>query len=374
MALGASGFLLIAACYGLARYSFGLFLPAISVNLSLSPVLAGVIAGGAFAGYCMAILVSTWLAERLGPRAVAALAGLIAGTGLLAMALSVSAPMLAASVLFAGLSTGLVSPPMAAAVEMSVTPHSRPLVNTVINAGTSGGVVLSGLAALALGAHWRYAFALFGVMSFAVTIPALFVTPKGGGRRAPPRRVTLSPGLVRLMAAAFLTGMVSTAIWSFGAVMTTRSLGANGQAGLFWIVAGVSGAAGALAGSFTNRWGVNAAHRVFLVLTACAVAMVGLASSSVSALVGGAVFGAAYVTLTGIYLVWGIVEMPERPAAGLTVGFLSIAVGQIVGAPLFGSLLDAVRTKDAAVVFAILALVTCLIRAPGRTSPQPAPR
>lgn len=368
MALGASGFLLIATCYGLARFSFGLFLREISVDLGLSPVLAGVIASGSFAGYCLAILVSTWLTERLGPRAVVASAGLIAGTGLLAMALSVSAAMLAASVLFAGLSTGLASPPMAAAVEMAVSPKIRPLVNTVINAGTSGGVAFSGLTALALGVHWRYAFALFGVSSLAATVPALFVTPKGRSCSIPTRRVTLSPALARLMAAAFLAGMVSTAIWSFGAVMTTETL----TAGLFWIVVGVAGAAGALAGGFTSRWGVNATHRVFLVLMACGVALVGLSSSTVSALIGAATFGAAYVTLTGVYLVWGIMALPERPAAGLTIGFLSIAVGQIVGAPLFGFLLDTVRTKEAAAVFAALALMTCTIRPHGERAPQPA--
>ena len=76
--IGATGFGLIAVCYGFARFAFGLFLPQIDGALALGPALSGVISGGAFAGYCVAIVASAVLTERVGARAVAAGAALSA--------------------------------------------------------------------------------------------------------------------------------------------------------------------------------------------------------------------------------------------------------------------------------------------------------
>ena len=48
--IGATGFGLIAICYGFARFAFGLFLPQIDQDLSLGSTLSGVISGGSFLG------------------------------------------------------------------------------------------------------------------------------------------------------------------------------------------------------------------------------------------------------------------------------------------------------------------------------------
>lgn len=88
--VGATGFGLIAVCYGFARFAFGLFLPQIRGDLALSTTLAGVISGGAFFAYCVAIIVSARLSERIGARAVAVAAALVAGAGMLSIAASTS--------------------------------------------------------------------------------------------------------------------------------------------------------------------------------------------------------------------------------------------------------------------------------------------
>ena len=59
--IGATGFGLIALCYGFARFAFGLFLPQIDAELHLGPSLSGVISGGSFAGYCLAIIAAAAL-------------------------------------------------------------------------------------------------------------------------------------------------------------------------------------------------------------------------------------------------------------------------------------------------------------------------
>ncbi|HCQ46395.1 MAG TPA: MFS transporter, partial [Achromobacter sp.] len=105
--LGITGFALIAACYGFARFAFGLFLPRIDAELSLSSTLSGLMSGAAFLTYCVAVILSAWLTERLGPRFVAIGAALIAAAGMAGIAAAPTAPWLAGAVMLAGSSTGL---------------------------------------------------------------------------------------------------------------------------------------------------------------------------------------------------------------------------------------------------------------------------
>ena len=70
-----AGVALIATCYGLARFAYGLFGPAFAEEFALSAGLAGLIGGGSYVGYCVAIGLSTVLTARWGPRPVAVLAG-----------------------------------------------------------------------------------------------------------------------------------------------------------------------------------------------------------------------------------------------------------------------------------------------------------
>lgn len=99
--IGAVGFGLIAVCYGFARFAFGLFLPQIDSDLSLGPSLSGLISGGAFAGYCVAIIASAALTERIGARAIATAAAIIAAVGMAGIALAPSPMVLAAAVMVA---------------------------------------------------------------------------------------------------------------------------------------------------------------------------------------------------------------------------------------------------------------------------------
>lgn len=369
--LSATGFALIAVCYGFARFAFGLFLPEIRADLAISPTIGGFIAGGSFFGYCIAIIASAYLTERFGPRLIAGGAGLVAAAGLAAIAMATSAPVLAAAVLFAGASTGLASPPLAAAVSRAVRRERQDATNTVINAGTSVGVALTGPTALLLGTQWRLAFVLFATASLAVAIAAFVFIPRDIAPRDSKDRAIgkgsmpkLSADLARLMIAAFLMGAASTAIWSFGGELTTRSLHWTGeQTGLLWIVIGSAGIFGGLAGTLVARFGVNTPHFFSLLALACGIVCIGWSGTTVIlAFFGAALFGAAYILLTGVYLVWGVSAMPERPATGLTIAFLMIAVGQTAGSPVFGFLLGQITVDFAIVSFACLGVLAAIAR------------
>ena len=370
--IGAMGFALIAVCYGFARFAFGLFLPQIDGELGLGPSLGGVISGGSFAGYCVAIVASAILTERLGARVVAIGAALVAAVGMVGIALAPSPLILAIAVVVAGSSTGLASPPMAAAVAAAVSKGRQDLTNTVINAGVSAGVALSGPIALALAGHWRLAFGAFAAVALVLAVAAALALPasrdSGGAGGLPP----MTGPVLRLIAASFLMGAASTALWSFGGQLVSDRMGWGPTGtGLLWSCIGTGGLAGAWAGALVGRFGPDRVHWTFLALMAAGILAVGLGFGAGATLVGGAVFGAAYVMLTGVYLVWGTRALPDRPATGLMIGFLTIAVGQTVGAPLFGVLLAGPGAGTATICFAALALSAGAFRAKG-TAPNAA--
>lgn len=363
--LGATGFALIAVCYGLARFAFGLFLPHIRGDLSLSSAIAGFIAGGSFLGYCISIVISAALTERVGARWVAAGAGLVAAAGMAMIALANTSATLAAAVLFAGVSTGLASPPLAAAVAQTVRRERQGITNTVINAGTSAGVALSGPIAILFGADWRLAYGVFCAIALLVVAATLIVIGEKteAGRTIGPGLSSLSYDMRQLALATFLMGAASTAVWSFGGELVSRNLGwGSEQSGILWVVIGTSGIAGSLAGHLCERFGLNTVHFASLAFLAGGIGLVG-SSFSVAAVVflGAALFGSAYIMLTGVYLVWGVSALAERPATGVMIGFLMIAVGQTAGAPIFGVLLG-YGPDVASAAFATVALVAATTR------------
>ncbi len=366
LTLGVTGFGLIAVCYGFARFAFGLFLPAIADDFELSSTLAGIISAGSFLGFCLAIVLAAWLTERVGPRRVAVAAGAAGAAGMVGIAASASPAWLAAFVILAGSSTGLASPALAAAVTSMVPAARQDATNTFINAGTSAGVALSGAVAALMGAQWRLAFAGFAGAAILMALATLKVL--AGAAAQPAVRAAallpLSPDLVRLAAAAGLSGAASTVVWSFGADLLAANLDwRGGQVGMLWTVMGCAGVVGATAGSLIARFGMRVVHLVFHIALALAIAAVGLDGAPPwLVFTGGGLFGAAYLMLTGVYLVWGIVALPDRPATGVTVGFLALAVGQTLGAMAFGFVMDRVSANVAVASFATLALVAGSMR------------
>ncbi|MCC9623013.1 MFS transporter [Thalassospira sp. MA62] len=364
--IGATGFGLIAVCYGFARFAFGLFLPEIDHDLSLGPTLSGLISGGSFLGYCIAIVASAALTERIGPRRVAIGASMVAAIGMFGIATAPNAIWLSCAVLIAGSSTGLASPPLAAAVATAVQTHKRDITNATINAGTSIGVALSGPIALLITGEWRMAFTSFGLVAVlmgivcAITLPATKHQANRHMRRLP----NLNPDMWRLIIAAFLMGASSTTLWSFGGKLATMRLGWQGnEVGILWIAIGAAGIAGAFAGNLVGRFGLNRVHWFFLGLMSIGLMAVGFEGATViTTFVGGSLFGGSYILLTGVYLIWGVNAMPERPATGLMIGFLMIAVGQTAGAPLFGMLFDGLGPNYSVMAFAILGLLPGLAR------------
>jgi predicted MFS family arabinose efflux permease len=369
-----AGLAMIAVTYGLARFAYGLFLPELREAFDLDASVLGLIGAGSYAGYCLAIVVSLVFTARAGARFMVVAAGTVAVLGMALVAGAPGAWVLAVGVLVAGLSSGLVSPPMGEAVARAVDPGKQDRANALINSGTSVGVVLSGPAALLAADGWRLAWAAFAAIGLAVLAWNAKVMPGRGvpspvakaGAKDVPRlslRWLLGPRSAPLFVAATGMGFASAAYWTFSREFVVR-VGGLDQTGstVFWVVIGVSGIAGGAAGDLVSRLGLEKALRGSLLVMAAAIGLLGAAPASAPAVfASAALFGASYIALSGVILVWSVSVFRDRPSAGLGAAFFLLAAGQALGSPLSGTLAGATGLTITFWIFACVALATTLI-------------
>ncbi|GAT12465.1 YbfB/YjiJ family MFS transporter [Mycolicibacterium novocastrense] len=368
-----AGTALIACCYGFGRFSYGLFGPVFGETFRLSPTITGVIGAGSYIGYCAAITASLLLTDRIGPRRVAVAAGVVATLGISLIALAPSAWVLAVGVLVAGCSTGIVSPPLAAAVAQHVPPSTADRAQTVVNGGTGIGVLLSAPIALLLLSHWRAAWVVYALVSAAVTLWVFHAVPASTRRAAKRVDRLWRPGTFGLLLASLLTGVGSVAVWTFGRDLITTVGGAGATRSLLlWLVIGAAGIAGALAGDAVQRIGLQWAWVAATVTMASATALLAVAPSSlVVMIVAATLFGGSYIALTGLALLWGARLYPDSTSTGVGLSFFTLAAGQALGAPAAGALIDLAGGRTAFGAIAAVGLCALAVR-PIRTATVPA--
>lgn len=361
-----AAFALTALSYGLARFAYGLLLPQIRQDLALSVSAAGWIGGSAFAAYCVGIVATFVCNGKVSPRGLTVMAGAAAALGMGLIVLASSGLTLGCGVALAGLSTGLTSPPLASAVAARLDDADRPRANGFINAGTAAGIVFSGLAAILAAGQWRQLYALFALIGIGVTIWLWFAVPRRVERDVAQNfslAMLRRPGVLPLCASAFLMGLASTAIWTFGADILRSEAGFSDQSIAWaWIVLGAAGISGCMTGVFTGRFGVVRIQH--LALAGIALGTLGLSAASISAgsgLVAMCLFGAAYIVSSGVYLLQGIRLFPDRPDLGLGIPFLVLALGQTAGTPVFGAVLEAAGVIVALCVFAAAACAAMVL-------------
>ena len=372
--VGATGFAvlgagLIAITFGLARYAFGLFVPSIRIELGLSADAVGLVGSLAFISFCLASVVAPFVADRLGPRHAAALSGMFALTGLTLISQAGDAIVLGTGVFACGISTGLMMPALSSGAQVAVRPDLRGRVNAVMNAGTSVGLILCVPTVLLLSGAWRMAYGSFAALAALGVLAALFLIPSsprvddGHGRPTVPIGMIRRLEVMRLTLFCFAMGLAGSAYWIFAPDLVVEIGGLPERlTASLWLVVGIAGLAGAWASDLGDRLGAPATQALALVALGGATALVAIAPGQLwIALVSAAVFGWAFMTLTGLYLVTGIRLLRERPSMGPVVPFLAITVGQAVGSPLVGWTIARTGYLEAFAVFAVLALLVAAV-------------
>lgn len=339
-----SGFMLIAVTYGLARFAWGMMMPQVAQQISFSPRASGMLAACSYLAYCLATPGATLLLARWSVRSTAMLAALTAMLGLLLLAAAGSAWLIAGGLFIAGLGAGLASPALASAVSRQIDASRQTAANTLINAGTGAGIIVSVPIFMLIPGGWRAACCCFAALALISLLLARYCLP--AGRADPPgspvgwRDRLHNRALQRVIIIAFLSGVASAAWWCFGPdVLRQHSHMNEGQASMLWLVSGAAGILGALTGPLARCIGMRQVY--WLAQLAMAVPLLLLAALthfSYWLVPAAALCGAGYVTLSGILLVAGAAATPQNAASGVAAAFLTLAIGQIGGAILFAQI------------------------------------
>ena len=256
-----AGLLIVASTYGLSRYTYGLFVPAIRDDFNLSQTAVGAIGSASYLGYLLATLVSPLLVRHFNPRMPIILGGMTATLGMLLVALAGNPVWLALGVTLAGCSPGLAYPPLSDAIKQLCLAEKQSRYYAIINSGTSFGVMVSGPLALIAGPQWQLAWLCFAFIALIATLWNFFIMPgnapnhelsnrvKPGASQEPMftlvRRKLKDSSVRRLLLGALLFGLVTSIYWTFSVELIAgeKSLSDTGRV-IFWIVVGIAGVAG----------------------------------------------------------------------------------------------------------------------------------
>ncbi|MBT2501761.1 MFS transporter [Curtobacterium sp. ISL-83] len=363
-ALATSGLGLIAATYGLVRLAFGLFLPDIEHDLGFGAVVAGRISSASSVAYCIGAIAGFVLAAQHA-RLLVVLAVVTAGSGAIGMAASPDTGWFAAWSIIGSIGAGVASPALVRLVDAGVAEPARARAQAVVNSGTGPGLVGAGVLALVLLPDWRTAWAWSGV--FTIVVGALLLVATRG-RSAPGagRVVALQslPGRpwfrahLGALVVALLFGAGTAAVWTSGRAVLVDAGASTTVSVAAWIAIGLGGTAVVV----TARWTSRLAARPLWALTTAPVAVAVLAigllpTSTVAALGACVVFGWGYTAGTGALIARTVEVAPDHAAAGTSMLFVVLVLGQAVGAAVFGGMLGPV---GAAPTFVVAATVTAL--------------
>ena len=381
--LGLAGFFAIAVAFGPARSGFGLFLPDFRREFGLSTEISGVIAGGCYGGYLVALSLVGLFAARSGPRLFVTAGGISATTGMILVAIAPNAPLLATGLILAASYAGWSWSPYNDAVEREVPSRLRGRVLSAISTGTTFGLAMAGLIALAAGVWglpWRAAWLGFAAAALAVTAwnaRALPGGPQGPESSAPQHGADpgwlLRPGSVVLFGVALSFGVISGFYWSFAVDSISRSGALPPEAGpVFYIALGIAGFVGLLTGDAIARFGLRstlAACFIFLGVVGLSLGLAPVAWAVVG--VSAASLGAGIMCTSALLSVWSSLLFPEQPSTGFSAVLLFMGIGTIVGPVALGTFAGRSGLDAAFLVAGALALLTALVAALARTLEDP---
>jgi predicted MFS family arabinose efflux permease len=176
----------------------------------------------------------------------------------------------------------------------------------------------------------------------------------------------------RLLSATFLAGLVAGSYATFGVEIATAQapLGAV-SGGVFQTVVGVSGVAGGLVGALLAKTSL----RRLLAATASTLAAscLLLAAAPGLVLVSAVLYGASFIAIIGLLLIWSNALVPQAPSTGIATAMLVMALGLVIGPPLAGLVAGAAGLATVFVMCAPLAATIGLLHPARRRPATPRP-
>lgn len=366
--VGLAGLTAVAVTYGFARYGYGLFVPALREEFGLSTQSVGVLASASYVAYLVALVGTGVITARMGPRAPVVIGALSAAAGMGLVAFATSAPVLVVGVVLAGSSAGWSWAPFSDAVARMVETDAQPRTLSVISTGTTFGLMVAAPIALVAGAAWRPAWLAFTVVALAAAAYNAWLLPSGNAsRHAELPRLRLGWFVCPRSGPLLLFGLIALmagSIYLTYAVDLMRAGGMPVSAGpVLWLLIGVAGVGAVVTGDLVGRYGLPRMLATTLITLAAAIAVLGAAPGSWSALaVSAALFGASYMIAAALLVVWSARVFEERPATGFTAAILTGSVGSIAGPAAAGLLAAHIGLASTFMTLAAITVAAVSIR------------
>jgi predicted MFS family arabinose efflux permease len=359
---------MVAVCFGLARYGYGLLLPDLRADLGISAGVAGLIGSGVYLSYLAANALAVMLGRRAGPRLPLALATAAATGGMAVIAVSEGPVGVAAGAMVAGAAAGLAFPLYADLVAVAVPAAHRAVAWSVVSSGTGWGVAVAGPVAIAFGAWWRAVWWVFAALAAVIGALAVRCAPRGRAAVKPVpdggTRRWWRPGIRRVLLSAILLGAGSSVWWVFS-IDALRAVGLHSTATrVVYAVCGAAGVLASTAGWVAERIGVRRCYLIAgAALAASLVLLAATTSSVIMALAAATVFGVAYNGVIAAQGLWNAALFPDRPGDGLTAVNTALTGGTIAGPVLAGALVQAFG-YPIALLAAAAAVAAALLQGP----------
>ncbi|MBX0319166.1 MFS transporter [Shouchella clausii] len=356
---------MIAVTYALARFSFGLFLPDIAVSLDLSEADGGFIGALAFASYTLALVVSSRFIRHFGQFNVVLTAGMSAIIGMLGIAFSPSFPYLAIAVFIAGLGSGLASPVLSQVAYAKLPSNQLDQANTWINSGTSIGLIITGPVVLLFSEHWRLSYLIFTIIGIIVLIWTARSISSDQNKMNQATQISNWGSVLAsakyLLVSSFIIGSSSSIYWTFSkSYLTSVPFTTANENIVFWMVMGIAGILGGLAGGVIQKIGLTWSHRLALLIMLASLIIL-LLPSRIAIYASASMFGSSYIFLTGLFIVLATRIFQSLPSLGVSLSFLALGIGQSIGSFLAGKTIELTSYPFAFILFAAIGIIALFI-------------
>jgi MFS family permease len=346
-----SGGLTLFACLGMARFAFGLLLPAMRQGLSLGYDQMGLISTGNFIGYLLAVALSPWLIRRYRPRVVI-FAGLLLVC--LCMLLISRAENLTMLVFFYGLvgaGSGFANIPTMVLVPHWFRRNKRGQAAGLMIAGNGMAIILAGLVVPVLNNTygWRSSWIALAMVSLLAALVALLVIrndpaelglePYGETEALTQEEMRGKSGTRILLQLGFIYLIFGLTYMVYGTFIVTTMVEDYGfseaRAGQLWSWVGFFALfSGVVFGSISDRIGRRKGMILVYSMFTCAYLLAGLGGLLGSWVLwlsvicyGSVLFAVPTIMAAAVAEYLGI----EKAASGFSTLTLFFAAGQIAG-------------------------------------------
>ncbi len=353
------GVLAIFSCLGLARFAFGMLLPAMRSGLALGYDQMGYISTGNFAGYLIAVALTPLLIRRLKARAL-----IVAGLLLIAvcmLGISWSHGFFLVLVLYfcVGLGSGFTYIPVMVLVSHWFRRDRRGRAAGLMVTGSAIGIIFSGFLIprlnQAFGAEgWRTGWLVLGLISLGCAVAAavlvrnepadLGLQPFGGGSILPSTLPSVAmvpreqPGAARILLQLGLLYLAFGATYMvYGTFIVTTMVVEfkfpEAKAGMFWSWVGFFGLfSGVLFGTISDRIGRKGGLMLVFAVQTTAYLLAGSGFGTAALLLSVFLYGIAAFAIPAIMAVavGDYLGLNRAAAAFSTITFF-FAIGQTIG-------------------------------------------